>query len=35
MHEYHDVTPMAWGERFQDQDWVNRAAMRLIFERGG
>jgi len=35
MHEYRDVTPLAWGERFQDQDWVNRAAMRLISERGG
>jgi ankyrin repeat protein len=35
MHEYHDVTPLAWGERFQDQDWVNRAAMQLISERGG
>jgi hypothetical protein len=35
MHEYRDVTPLAWGERFQDQDWVNRAAMRLIAEYGG
>jgi ankyrin repeat protein len=35
MHEYRDVTPLAWGERFQDQDWVNPAAMRLISERGG
>jgi hypothetical protein len=35
MHEYRDVTPLAWGERFYDQDWVNRAAMRLISERGG
>jgi ankyrin repeat protein len=35
MHEYRDVTPLAWGERFQDQDWVNQAAMRLISERGG
>jgi hypothetical protein len=34
MHEYRDVTPLAWGERFQD-DWVNRAAMQLISERGG
>jgi ankyrin len=30
MHEYRDVTPLAWGERFHDQDWVNREAMRLI-----
>ncbi|HSK76111.1 MAG TPA: ankyrin repeat domain-containing protein [Thermoanaerobaculia bacterium] len=35
MHEYHDVTPLAWGERFHDQAWVNRPAMRLITERGG
>jgi hypothetical protein len=35
MHEYRDVTPLAWGERFQDHDWVNRAAMQLISERGG
>jgi hypothetical protein len=35
MHEYRDVTPLSWGERFHDQDWVNRAAMRLIGERGG
>jgi Ankyrin repeat len=35
VHQYRDVTPLAWGERFQDQDWVNRAAMHLISERGG
>jgi hypothetical protein len=35
MHEYRDVTALAWGERFQDQAWVNRAAMRLIADRGG
>ncbi|MCI0585991.1 MAG: ankyrin repeat domain-containing protein [Planctomycetes bacterium] len=34
-HEYRDVTPLAWGERFHDQDWVSRPAMRLIAERGG
>jgi Ankyrin repeat len=34
-HEYHDVTPLAWGEGFHDQGWVNRAAMQLIAERGG
>jgi hypothetical protein len=33
--EYRDVTPLAWGERFQDQAWVNREAMGLIAERGG
>lgn len=35
LHEYRDVTPLSWGERFHDQAWVNRAAMRLIAERGG
>jgi len=33
MHEYRDVTPLSWGERFHDQDWVNREAMKLISER--
>ncbi|MEA2559588.1 MAG: hypothetical protein QOH06_1092 [Acidobacteriota bacterium] len=33
MHEYRDVTPLAWGERFHDRAWVNEAAMRLIAER--
>lgn len=35
MHQYRDVTPVAWGERFHDQDWVNRSVMKLIVERGG
>lgn len=35
MHEYRNVTPLSWGERFHDQDWVNRPAMRLIAARGG
>lgn len=35
MHEYRDVTPLAWGERFHRQIFVNAAAMRLITERGG
>jgi ankyrin repeat protein len=35
MHEYRDVTPLSWGEGFHDQDWVNRAAVRLIEESGG
>lgn len=34
-HEYRDVTPLAWGRRFHDQDWVSEPAMRLIVERGG
>jgi len=35
MHEYRDVTPLSWGERFHDQAWINRDVMRLIAERGG
>ncbi|HUF23800.1 MAG TPA: hypothetical protein VMN81_06705 [Vicinamibacterales bacterium] len=35
LHEYRDVTPLGWGERFHDQDFVSRPAMRLIAERGG
>jgi hypothetical protein len=35
MHEYRDVTPLSWGERFHDQSFVSRPAMRLIAERGG
>lgn len=35
MHEYRDVTPLTWGERFHDQAWVNPAVTRLIAERGG
>lgn len=35
MHEYRDVTPLGWGERFHRQIFVSRPAMRLIAERGG
>jgi hypothetical protein len=40
MHEYRDVTPLAWGERFHGQgyhghDWGSKPAMQLIAERGG
>jgi hypothetical protein len=35
MHAYPDVTPVGFGRRFHDQDWVNRAALRLVVERGG
>ncbi len=35
MHEYRDVTPLAWGERFHEQDFVSRPAMQLIAVRGG
>ena len=35
LHEYRDVTPLAWAEQFHDQDWVNPDAVRLVRERGG
>lgn len=30
LHEFRDVTALEWGERFQDQDWVNPAALKLV-----
>lgn len=35
MHEYRDVTPLSWGERFHRQIFVNHAALQLITEHGG
>jgi hypothetical protein len=35
LHEYRDVTPLSWGERFHQQIFVSRPAMRLIAEHGG
>jgi ankyrin repeat protein len=40
MHEYRDVTPLSWGERFHGpgspgRTWVSKPAMELIAERGG
>jgi hypothetical protein len=35
MHEYRDVTPLGWGERFHDQQFVSKPSMRLIARRGG
>jgi hypothetical protein len=35
LHEYRDVTALAWGQRFHDQSWVSKPALRLIAERGG
>ncbi|HEV7301934.1 MAG TPA: hypothetical protein VGN72_21545 [Tepidisphaeraceae bacterium] len=34
-HTFRDVTPLAYGQQFHDQDWVNKAAMKTIAERGG
>jgi hypothetical protein len=30
MHEYRAVTPLAWGQRFHDQTWVNPAVVTLL-----
>ena len=35
MHEYRDITPLSWGERFHNKIFVSGPAMRLIAERGG
>jgi hypothetical protein len=35
LHEYRDVTPLSWGERFHNKLFVSEPAMRLIAERGG
>ncbi len=39
-HEYRDVTPISWGQRFHDRGyaghtWISEPAMQLIAERGG
>jgi Ankyrin repeat len=35
MHEYRDITPLSWGQRFHKKVFVSEPAMRLIVERGG
>ena len=35
MHEYWNVTPLSWGERFHARAFVSEPAMRLIAARGG
>ena len=35
LHEYRDVTPLSWGERFHDKRFVSEAAMTLIKQKGG
>jgi hypothetical protein len=35
MQEYHDVSPISWGEQFKFRKLVNTEAIRLIAERGG
>jgi len=35
MHEYPGVTPLSWGERFHDREWVNPEVLRLLVASGG
>jgi ankyrin repeat protein len=35
LHEYRDVTPRAWAERFHNPIFVNREALRLVTAAGG
>jgi len=35
LHEYRDVTPVAWSRRFHDQSWVNTQVVDLMLARGG
>jgi len=35
LHEYRHVTPVAFGRRFHDQDWVSKSVLALLAERGG
>lgn len=35
LHEYRDVTPLSWGQRFHNKLFVSEPAMLLIAERGG
>ena len=34
-HEYRDVTPVSWGERFHDQSWVSQPVLQLLQTVGG
>lgn len=34
-HQYLDVTPLGWGQRFHRKEFVNEVAMQLIEARGG
>jgi hypothetical protein len=35
LHEYRDVTPLSWGQRFHNKIFVSQPAIQLIAERGG
>jgi hypothetical protein len=30
LHVYRDITPLAWGRRFHDRDWVSAPVMRRL-----
>ena len=35
LHEYPDVTPLSWGQRYHGRIFVSKESMRLVEERGG
>ena len=35
IHEYRDVTPLGWGERFHDRIFVSKESLRLVQAAGG
>jgi hypothetical protein len=35
MHEFRDVTPLSWGQKFHRKVFVSEPAMKLIVDRGG
>lgn len=35
LHSYRDVTPLGWGRRFHDKDWVSTPVMKLLEQSGG
>ncbi len=35
LHEYTDVTPRSWGERFHNQAWVEKNALAVVIREGG
>jgi len=34
-HQYRNVTPRSWGERFHNRQWVNQPALRAVIAAGG
>jgi ankyrin repeat protein len=35
MHEYRDMTPLSWGARFHDREFVSEMSVRLVEKCGG